>query len=425
MQSDRLRNIALVTALLVPLGLLHAWVLAELCMAATDLLFLSAMFRTRNTAWARKPWFVVAMLWWVWLVICSTPLFFTTAGWAMAFAQAVVAIRLILFTAALQSWILTTRGARRAAWMILALSCLWIGIECWQQYLTGRNIFGDPRWGDGALTGPFWKPRAGQLYAHLLFIAMLPPALALFAKPGRVPRAGAAALAVLAVVTSVLIGQRMGLSLTVLGLVISAILIPYLRRPAAVAIVIGAVVLVLTPMISPPTHAKLIGETSRNLSHFAQSPYGEIFTRATVMGLQSPWHGWGFNGYRGLCTWPQFNLGIPALGIAPTSLALFACGEHPQNYYIQAFSDAGYPGLFLFTAMVLTWLRAFGWGLLKHPDPLRVGLFIGLLTFAWPFASTDEFPMMYMLGWFFFILGLGLSYAHIPANHLQSDPAHG
>ena len=43
--------------------------------------------------------------------------------------------------------------ARRIAWWVLALSCLWIGVESWEQYLTGTNIFGDRRYGDGALTG--------------------------------------------------------------------------------------------------------------------------------------------------------------------------------------------------------------------------------------------------------------------------------
>ncbi len=252
----------------------------------------------------------------------------------------------------------------------------------------------------GALTGPFWKPRAGQLYAHLLFIALLPPALAMFARPGKAWRFGAAALAILAVVTSVLIGQRMGLSLTALGLITAAALFPQLRKPAAIALIAGAAVLILTPFIAPPTYAKLVGETTRNLGHFAQSPYGEIFTRATVMG-------------------------IPALHLAPATIALFACQEHPQNYYIQAFADAGYPGLILFTALVLIWLRDFSAGLWRQPDPLRAGLFIGLLTFAWPFASTDEFPAMYMLGWLFFILGLGLGQAHITTNNPVTDQKHG
>jgi hypothetical protein len=417
------RQLALCAALLVPLGLLHAFVLAEICIATTDVLFVAEMIRTKNAAWAKQPWFIAAVLWWAWTLFCSCP-FFTTAGWTLSFFQALVIIRLILFAVALQCWVLTTPIARRAAWLVIALACLWIGVESWQQYITGRNIFGDPRWGDGSLTGPFWKPRAGQLYSHLLFTALLPPVLALFSRPASFWRVGGIALAILGVVTSVLIGQRMGTLLTGLGLATAALFIPQLRRAALLAAAVAIVVLVATPYISPPTYGKLVGETSHNLSHFWLSPYGELFTRATVMGLQSPWHGWGYNGFRAFCPEPHFGAGLPALGIPPTSLALAACNLHPQNYYIQAFCEAGFPGLVLFAAMNLIWLQKLAAGLWRKADGLRVGLFIGVLTFSWPLASTDAFPTLYMLGWLFFLLGLGLALAHISENSNEPDMEH-
>jgi hypothetical protein len=417
------RPAALGFALLVPLGLLHAFVLAEICIAITDILFIAEMARTKDLAWARQPWFIATILWWGWTLFCSSP-WFVTAGWALSFLQALVILRLIVFTAALQSWILTTPSARRAAWIVLALSCLWIGLESWQQLLTGKNIFGYPRWNDGSLTGPFWKPRAGQLYSHLLFTALLPPVLALFARPGSAWRAAGVALAILGVVTSVLIGQRMGTLLTGLGLVTAAVFIPQLRRAAILAIVIAAIVLIATPIISPPTYGKLIGETSRNFTHFALSPYGELFTRATVMGLNSPWHGWGYNGFRALCPEPQFGGGLPALGIAPTSLALYACGLHPQNFYIQALCESGFVGLALFIIMNLVWLKTLATGLFRGKNPLRTGLFIGVLTYSWPLASTDAFPTLYMMGWLFLLLGLGLAEAHINGNPVKPEQIH-
>jgi len=424
MSSERLRQIALGAMLLVPLGLLHAWVGAEIGIGIVNILFVVAMIRQKDLSWARRPWFVLGVIWWLWLMLCSVPVpayGAGIAGWRMGFAQAAVVIRLLLFAAALEHWLLTTPRARRALWGMLALSCVWIGVESWQQYLTGRNWLGYPRWSDGALTGPFWKPRAGQLYSHLLFTAMLPPLLVMFAGPGRAWRGAGFALAALAVVTQVLIGQRMGTSLTGLGLVTAALFIPQLRRVAFGVFVIAALVLVATPLISPPTHAKLVGETARNFHHFWLSPYGELFTRGTVMGLQSPWHGWGYNGFREICPQPRFDPGLPVLGIAPTTLALGACNLHPQNYYVQAFTDAGWPGLVLFVALILAWTKALGAGLLKNPEPLRVGLFIGVLTFTWPLASTDEFPTLYMLGWMFLLLGLGLACARRPLNSPLSD----
>jgi hypothetical protein len=422
--TDNLRPVALITAFLVPLGLLHAWVLAEVTIGLTDLLFLIEMLRRRDLTWARKPWFIAATLWWVWLVFCSDPLMFTTASWRMGFIEAVVIIRMLLFAVALQHWLLTTAASRRAAWWILALSCLWIGLESWQQYLTGRNIFGNRRFGDGALTGPFFKPRAGALYAHLLFLALLPPLMVIYAKAGfaktatnrRLWQFAGLALAVLGVVTSVLIGQRSPTILVALGLVTAAFFYPQLRRIAVIALVAAVAFLAATPIISPPTYGKLIGETSRQVVHFALSPYGQIWTRGIVMGLASPWHGWGYNGFRALCPQPQFGAGLQALGLAPTQLALGACNLHPHSYYIQSFTDAGYPGLILFVLLIAIWFKTLTSGLLKNPDPIRVGVFIGFFTFVWPFETTDAFPTLYMLGWFFFVLGLGLALADASTN---------
>jgi O-antigen ligase len=426
LQHD-LRPAALAIAMLVPLGLLHAWVLAEIAIALTDILFLVQMARDRNVTWLKQPWLIAALLWWAWLTLCSLPisaLGLTVDGWGMGFFEGFIIIRLICFAAALQTWLLTTAKARQLAYLMLALSALWLGAESWQEYLTGSNLFGDHRWGDGSLTGPFYKPRAGDLYGHLLFLAVLPPAMALFAKPGRLWPVAGAALAVLGVVTSVLIGQRMGTIFTGLGLATAALFIPRLRKAALAAAAIAALVLLLTPIISPATHAKLVGETSKNLGHFALSPYGELYTRAAAMGLQSPIHGWGYNGFRAFCPLPRFTVGIPALGLAPTSLQLAACNLHPHNFYLQAFADAGLPGLILFTAMMLTWLATLARNLWRTPDPLRVGIFACVLTFAWPLASTDEFPTLYMSGWLFFALGLGLALAQMPNQTKPTDPTH-
>jgi hypothetical protein len=46
--AGRAKPVALFFAMLVPLGLLHAFVLAEICIGIVDVLFLAEMFRTRS-----------------------------------------------------------------------------------------------------------------------------------------------------------------------------------------------------------------------------------------------------------------------------------------------------------------------------------------------------------------------------------------
>jgi O-antigen ligase len=212
--------------------------------------------------------------------------------------------------------------------------------------------------------------------------------------------------------------------LALLALAISCLFIPRLRPAAAIAFGLGVVLLAATPVISPPTYHKLVLHFIYQISRFAVSPYGEIYTRALRMGIMSPWHGYGFNGFKTLCPLPQFAPGFPAFGIAPTQLALAACNIHPHNFYLQALTDAGVPGLLLFAAMNLAWLRGLARGLWRQPEPLRVGLFAGVLTYAWPLASADSFVVLPHVGWLLLMVGLGLATAHLTPSPTALEQNH-
>jgi O-antigen ligase len=408
------RNFALLAAFLVPIGLLHAFILAEIGIGIVDVLFLLETIRAGSWRACAKPWFITAIAWWLWLLICSLPLpslGLHAAGWYTAFAFALVIIRFLVFALALQTWLLATPKLRKALWIVIALSCLWIGVESWQQYLTGHNIFGNRRWADGALTGPFWKPRAGDLFGHLLFAALVPVNIWLLARKSRAGTIAVYALTITGAVTAVLIGQRMGTAYALLGGVAAAALLPRLRLPVLAATIAAAAFLLTTPIISAPTHAKLVGETTTNLTNFSRSPYGELFSRAATMGISRPILGYGYNGFRVFCADPKFDPGVPALHIPPTSPADNACNLHPHNYYLQSFEEAGTPGFILFTLMNCLFLLPLLRSGFKTKNPYVIGLFTGVLTYAWPIASTDAFPTLYEPGWFFLLIGLGLAMA--------------
>ncbi len=409
----RRRNLALLAAFLVPIGLLHAFVLAEICIGIVDVLFLFETSRVGAWRDCAKPWFVAAIIWWLWLLVCSMPLpslGLHGAGWIVSFAFALVVIRFLVFALALQTWLLNTATLRRNLWIVIAVSCLWIGVETWQQYLTGHNIFGNQRWGDGALTGPFWKPRAGDLYGHILFVALVPAADWLLARKSPATAIAAYLFTILGAVTAVLIGQRMGTAFALLGGVAAAFCLPRLRRPGLVAAIAAGLVLLATPVISPPTHAKLIGETTVNMRDFSHSPYGELFARAATMGFASPVTGYGYNAFRVYCPDPKFDAGVPGFHIPPSRVADHACNLHPHNYYLQAFEEAGFLGLILFSLMNFMFLWPLLRAILRTRNVYVVALFTGVFTYAWPIASTDAFPTLYEPGWFFLLLGLGLAF---------------
>ena len=395
--------------LLLPVALLHARAMAEILIAGIDVLFLARCAGTGQAAWLRQPFMVAALAWWLWLSVCSA---LGTGGLLLG----VLAIRLPVLAMALGTWVLaggTPPAAvlRRNLWLVLAAAFCWIGLEAWQQYLFGRNLFGQPRWMDGALTGPFGKPRAGPAFILLFFPVLIPWLASLVSRPAARARLAATALAMLAALTMVLIGQRMPTALMLLGLATATLLVPRLRLALALATVSGALLVAALPWVSPEASAKLVRQTAGQMAHFSQSDYGLIFTRAVTVAELHPWLGLGYDGFRRGCHAFWSMHGIAWLGIPTANLngGLAACNLHPHNYYLEALDDAGLPGLLLFVIMVATAFACLARGLRRRLPPLRAGLLVGAVVALWPVASTSAFTSMPNGGWVFLLLGLGFA----------------
>ena len=103
-------------------------------------------------------------------------------------------------------------------------------------------------------------------------------------------------LAALSVGTIVLIGQRMPLLLTGLGLVVSGLLLRRLRGPVLAALVAAAAIVAASAVISPPTFGRLVTKFSAQMENFPDSPYGLILRRAVVIAEHHPVFGQGFAG---------------------------------------------------------------------------------------------------------------------------------
>jgi O-antigen ligase len=406
----RLEQAALVATLLTPPFLLHAFVLAEATIALTGLLFLVRSGLVRDWAWARAGWMRIAWVWWLWLVICSLP--GIGRGGAASLVQAAIAVRYLLFAAALEHWVLAPARARLWLWRIVAACAAWIAFQVLWQFGFGRNWFGGARWGDGELTGPFDKPRAAAPLARLILPALLPPVAALLERPGWRGRLGAFALTAGGLGVVILIGQRMPFLLTVLGLLVAAFLLRRLRPVVVGALIAGAALVGASAVVAPPTFYRLVTKFSTQMEHFPTSPYGEIAARAVAIAEQHPLTGRGFNGFRTGCAEPRYFHGWtwPA-NPADDGGGLDGCNLHPHNIYLQAVTDAGIPGLVLFAALAVAWLATIGRSLWRDPEPLRVGLFAAAFVHLWPIASASSAYAIEFGGLFFLLLGFGLAAA--------------
>src|SRR5581483_3550917 len=118
-----------------------------------------------------------------------------------------------------------------------------------------------------------------------------------------------------------------------------------------------------------------------------QTPYGLLFGRAIVMVQAHPWVGLGWDGFRNNCLAPAYLHGTSWLPVTDTADPL-GCSIHPHNYWLQIATTAGLPGVALFAALAVVWLRRLGRGAASVDAPVRAGLLVTLCVMLWPIAST-------------------------------------
>jgi O-antigen ligase len=415
---------AIIAVLVTPLLLLHARSVADGVIVTTGLLLLARSWLGRDWGWLRARWTQIALLWWGWIVFCSLPIAGLGPGGWRSLGEGVAVIRFLLFLAVMDYWVLRDARTRRCLFWIVAACAAWIGVECLQQLATGHNLFGYARAGDGVLTGPFDKQLAGPELARILLPVLVPPAAWLLGRRKLLATVGAYALLLAGVSIMVLIGQRMPLMITGLGLVVAALLLPRLRPVVIAAGVAGLVLLAATPMVSPPAYHRLVLTFSTQIEDFPVTQYGQLYARAWHIGVARPLVGRGFDGFRTGCPLPEY-FGPTFGGAEPDGGGAAICAGHPHNFYLQALAAGGFAGLVLFCAAVVAWMAPLLRGLWRQPDPLRVGLFTAAFIQLWPLASTSDFVSMPIGGWFFLTLGWALAESRwrVPVRAAQPDAA--
>ena len=401
--------------MLCPIFLVHGRAFAE---AMIDIIAIATLLRSglrRDWAWTRQTWVRIAAVWWLWLVVCSLPVGRMGQGGMHSLIEALATARFGVFAVALQGWTLRDPRRRRIMGWLLAASFVYIAAQLLLQAATGFNLFGDPRFHDGTLTGPYDEPRAAAPLSRLLFVVLLPAAAALIGR-GKAGLAAAVAVLLAGLAIMVLAGQRMPLLLTGLGLLVAGLMLRRLRAPLLACLLAVPALIAASAVVTPRSFGHLAVLFEHQMRHFGASPYGLIYARAMVIAEYEPWTGRGFDGFRTGCANPLYFHGFPPFSAAASNGGGAAfCVQHAHNHYLQAVTDSGIPGLVLFCAMVLAWLLVLARGLTRPQPPVshawRTGLFCAVLIQEWPIASTSAFTNMPLGGWFFLLLGVGLAAA--------------
>ncbi len=410
--TDRLDLAMLVSLLLTPLLLMHTRALAEVTIGLIGIGFLARCAMLRDWSWLRTGWAPFALAWWVWQVICSTPIpaLHLGEGGTKSLVQALLTIRFIVLIAAMEHAVLHADRARRWFYAAMAGSAAYIAFQCLFQFTFGRNTYGWPRYPDGELTGPFGRPRAGPPLARLLMPAILPPVAALLERRQLRWTLAGVGLLIGGMAVVVLIGQRMPLLVAVGSLLVAGVLMRQLRVPVVVAAAMTALLLAASPVIAPNAYYRLVVKFTDQMTNFATAHYGQLYTRAWSVGVNNPVTGMGHDGFGTGCPLPE-NFRPSFDGRQPDGGGAGICWVHPHNIYLQALDDGGFVGLGLFSAMMLALLWPLWRGLWANPAPLRVGLFASVAVQMFPVQAANGFTSIPMGGWFFLILGWGLAEA--------------
>ncbi|MGK7866249.1 O-antigen ligase family protein [Falsiroseomonas sp. E2-1-a20] len=396
-------RVALVATLALPLLLIHARGVAEGVLAALAGAFLLRCALRRDFAPFRAPWFLAALGFWGWLLLCTL---LNGAAWAQMQA-ALGWVRIPLSILAFSAWVLADAEARRWLLRAVGLAVAWIVLEVWLQLLAGRGILGHRRWPAGELPGPFTRPRAGPF----LVISLWPPVLEAAGRllRGSLPaRLAAWALVALTLATLVFIGQRLPLVFGLFGFGIAALLMRGLLGPALLAAAIGAGALAASAVVAPDAFNRLAVQFPRQVANFPDSHYGQILARGLEMARQNPAFGLGANGFRLNCADPAYHAGWAA---GSDGGGAGMCVIHAHNPYLEALTSAGWPGLLLFAGFALLLLAAVFRGLRRGGAPLRIGLFIATLIPLWPLSSGSTLGALPNGGMWVLLAGWGLALA--------------
>lgn len=381
---------ALIAALSFPFMLIHAPSAAEVVIAALAAGLLLRMALFRDAAPLRAPWVLTAAAFWAW-GIATTAL---AGGEAERIGMALAWVRFPLAALALGVWVLAEARARR--WMLVSVgaSVAWVVLEIWVQLALGRSLSGRLPHPDGILTGPFGWARAGPFLALLLWPPLLAAAAWLAARWGAL---AAAAPSALALATVFLTGQRLAALQVLAGLGAGALLLPPLRRAAAMAALAGVVALAALPVLAPDAFRRLVLDFASGAPARA---YLDVFQGGFAAVAAAPWTGWGQDGFRAACA---------ALGDG-------GCPSHPHNVYLEAAVEAGLPGLLLFLAFSLLAFAAVAPALWRQGGPEGRGLLLSLVLAALAVGVLKSAGSIHQAGPVALLAGWALAAARRPTS---------
>lgn len=331
----RLRRTAFVLLCLVPFLLVVFRAGADAIFCIIGLLFLARSHLAGDWGWTKRAEIRALFALWGVMLISSA----LSENPPDALGKAAAWVRFILFYAAATSWLLTNARALKIVCYLVLPFLIFLALDTTWQYLTGVSLTGYGYAHEHRLGGLLNKPNIGNYFLKIGFSSLGLIAYALIAagKSRRVWWVGFLALWLVALV--MLSGERSITLLTFFGIGCTGLLL-FVFHSASRKYVVPAVVVLAAQVAILALTQPIVQQRGqiffKQLSHFWESPYGQLYANAFSMWQQHPLLGVGVGQFRYLCE-PNMQ-----------ALGLTFCDVHPHNIYMEWLSSTGVVGVLLF-----------------------------------------------------------------------------
>ena len=223
-------------------------------------------------------------------------------------------------------------------------------------------------------------------------------------------------------------GERSAFLLSLFGVVVSAFILPGMKRLLiAAALVIGLLVSGVA-VVSQSVYTRSVESTIEIIADLGESHYGKIWLSSLRMAKFHPFFGVGLKNFRTACPNGMYGEVIDSPdgplykeAYGPNYEPALRCSLHPHNFYLEWLTEAGGIGLLGFLGLIGLWMRHFvvradNW----RREPAAVGTVVAVLVFLWPFVSTMSFFTNWHGALFWFILGWALGATSIAPDERRS-----
>ena len=395
--------------------------------------FLINFYKDKNINFKDDYWILFFFIIFLWFIFIS----FFAYNIYLSFIDAIIFIRFFLFTLAVYYFCTKNINLFKYILISIFLSTTFVSLDTLFQfynYETAIGFKGDlfniyPEGLYGRLSGPFRDLVPGSYLSRFYFFILI-----LFSLNEKIFNNKLLVfifIIFLGIVFAVIFfsGEQMSVATTLMGYFMIMIFIKQLRKIVFFIVFAGITFIAINKLAHPYYNDFLVIEqTARHegliieryfeckdkpniecvkqfkkqppitsiLKDFRHSPYGEIYNTSLQMWLNNKITGVGLNNFHEVCTndlsYNEYH-------------QYFGCGSHPHNYYIQALTESGLPGLILFIFLVLSFFYKFK-DFLKYKHQV-FGLIILLILF-WPIMSTGSFLKNWNMIFTCYLLGITL-----------------